>query len=329
MNRCLITFDPLPESNTNPLMKDSATQELYGCSFVSAQLGMTRKELLAEGRRFVRGISIPGVQPKIPMKMDHVSKRLTFAGNDSGYILKPSPYGFPHCAEMEHLCMEISRALGIETALCGLVKFDDGEWAYITKRFDRTPQGKLHQEDLCSLSDKPASEKYNSTYEEAGRELLLATGGQLSVQCDYFLRVLTAYLIGNDDCHLKNFSVLRLPGNTGLTYDSLTPNYDCLCTEFYGSSAFGLLAMPLLEQELNGEYSEAYEHYGYYTKTDFLSLADAIGIGEQQAIEVLERLGGKLHRVLSLIEASFISDVLKTQFKALVEGRYRAICAEY
>jgi len=329
MNRCFITLDPLPESNTNPLMKDSAAQKLYSFSSVSAQLGMTRKELLVEGRRFVRGISIPGVQPKVPMKVDNISKQLTFAGNDGEYILKPSPDGFLNCAEMEHLCMEISRALDVETALCGLVRFSDGELAYITKRFDRTPQGKLHQEDLCSLSDKPTSEKYNSTYEEAGRELLLAAGAKVPVQCDYFLRILTAYLIGNDDCHLKNFSVLRLPGNTGLTYDSLTPNYDCLSTEFYGSSAFGFLAMPLLEQELNGEYSDAYEHYGYYTKTDFLSLADAIGIGEQQAIEVLERLGGKLHRVLSLIEASFISDVLKTQFKALVEGRYRAICAEY
>ncbi|WP_299179296.1 type II toxin-antitoxin system HipA family toxin [uncultured Neptuniibacter sp.] len=329
MNRCFITLEQLPESNTNPLMKDSAAQELYGCSFVSAQLGMTRKELLVEGRRFVKGISIPGVQPKLPMKVDNISKQLTLAGSDGEYILKPTRDGFHNYAEMEHLCMEISRALGIDTALCGLVQYADGELAYITKRFDRTPLGKLHQEDLCSLSDKPTSEKYNSTYEEAGRELLLATGAKVSVQCDYFQRVLAAYLVGNDDFHLKNFSVQRLAGNRGLTYDSLTPNYDCLCTEFYELSVFGLLAMPLLDQELNGEYSEAYEHYGYYTKTDFLSLADAIGIGEQQAIEVLERLGETQQKVLSLIEVSFISDKLKAEFKALVEGRYRAICAEY
>ncbi|WP_415891163.1 hypothetical protein ACMXYV_07530 [Neptuniibacter sp. SY11_33] len=62
---------------------------------------------------------------------------------------------------------------------------------------------------------------------------------------------------------------LTFAGNTGSIYDSLTPNYNCLCTEFYGSSVLGLLAMPVLEQGFNGEYSEVYEHYGYYTKMDF------------------------------------------------------------
>ncbi|MEH6576562.1 MAG: HipA domain-containing protein [Amphritea sp.] len=308
-------------------MKDSAAVKMFGSSAVSAHLNVSRQELFAEGVRFTKGMSISGVQQKLSLKLDLATKVLVPTSTGGEYILKPTPDGLPYCAEMEHLCMEISRALKIETALCGLVKFSDGELAYITKRFDRIGNQKLHIEDLCSLSDKLKEDKYKSTYETAGRVLSEVTGGKIGVLDDFFKRVLLAYLIGNDDLHLKNISVMRLPDNTEQVYDKLSPNYDNLCTEFYNAGMIGYLAMPLLDRDEIGNFSKAYDYYGYYTHADFIALAEGIGLPAKAAEKSLKSINSALIKIKALITQSYISDEYKTKLEQLIEQRYRAICA--
>lgn len=329
MTHCYITLDDIPERNKNDLMKDSAATKLYGYDRVSAKLDVTRQELFAEGRRYTQGMSISGVQQKLSMKLDPDSKKLVPTRDHGEYILKPTPDGLTDCAEMEHLCMEISRVLKIETALCGLVEFSDGEKAYITKRFDRTQEGKLHQEDLCSVIGNPRDDKYESTYESAGRVLAEATGGKVAVLDDYFRRVLLAYLIGNDDMHLKNISVMRAPGNKDQSYDKLTPHYDNLCTKFYNPGGLKFLAMDLLDADKDPEqgFSEAYQHFGYYTKADFMTLADKIGLHARIAEKAIKDIGTGLVKIKTLILRSYISDELKDEFQELVDSRYKAILA--
>lgn len=328
MTHCYITLDALPERNKNALMKDSAALKLYGTHRVSAHLDVTRQEMFAEGIRYTQGMSISGVQQKLSLRLDPDSLKLVPTDKDGEYILKPCPDGLRDCAEMEHLSMEISRVARIDTALCGLVEFSDGERAYITRRFDRTSAGKLHQEDLCSIIGHPKEGKYDSTYETAGRLLSEATGGKVAVLGDFFKRVLLAYLIGNDDMHLKNISVMRMPGNTALAYDRLTPYYDNLCTGFYPTGITNYLAMPLLDADDAAQgLSEAYQYFGYYTRADFLTLARNIGLPEKVADKVISDLGSALVKIKPLIRRSYLSDDLKDQFVALVDSRYRAICA--
>lgn len=330
MTQCYITLDTLSAANKNPLMKDSAAKKMYGAATFDARLSMTRSELFAEGRKFTKGMSISGVQQKLSMKIDPETKKLIPTTKDGEYIIKPSPDGLRCCAEMEHLCMRISHLVGIDTALCGLVEFSDGEKAYITKRYDRQLISgvKLHQEDLCSIGGYVKKDKYQGSYQLAGTNLFLATGEKLIVQYDFFCRVLLAYLIGNDDMHLKNLSVLRLEKNTGLYYDRMTPNYDVLCTEFYETDILGALALPLLESERDGTFSKAHDYYGYYTKLDFMNLADSIGLTEVIANKGILSITSKLTEIKELIDRSYIDADLKADFKGLVEGRNRAIQAE-
>jgi len=329
MTHCYITLDELPARNKNALMKDSAATRLYGSIRVAAKLDVTRQEMFEEGVQYTQGMSISGVQQKLSLKLDPDTLKLVPTDKYGEYILKPTPDGLRDCAEMEHLSMEISRAAKIDTALCGLVEFSDGERAYITKRFDRTPNGKLHQEDLCSIIDRPKDDKYKSTYETAGRALSEATGGKVAVLDDFFKRVLLAFLIGNDDMHLKNISVMRLPGNSAQTYDRLTPNYDNLCTAFYNTGMLGMLAMPLLEADDDPArgFSEAFQFFGFYTKADFMTLAENIGLPAKVAEKAIKDLGKALAKINTLIIRSYISDELKEKLQELVDGRYRAICA--
>lgn len=331
MTQCYITLDTLSERNRNLLMKDSAAIKLYGNNKVNARLNITRQELFAQGAKFTQGMSISGVQQKLSLKLDPTTNTLIPTDKDGEYILKPTPDGLPYCAEMEHLSMEISRALKIETALCGLVEFSDGERAYITRRFDRTLSGKLHQEDLCSLSDKLKDDKYNSTYETAGRILAEATGGKVAVLDDYFKRVLLAYLIGNDDLHLKNISVMRLPDNKDRVYDKLTPHYDNLCTEFYETGMMNHLAMPLLDADDDASqgFSEAYQHFGFYTRADFMTLAENIGLPAKAADNSIKAIAKAMQKIKDLIENAYIPGEYKPKYTGLVKQRYKAICAEH
>lgn len=328
MTHCYISLGTLTNSNKNPLMKDAAAKAFYGSEKVSAALNVSRQEFFQKGRQFTKGMSISGVQQKLSLKVDSDTSTLAPTTNDGEYILKPSPDGLEACAEMEHLCMGISRAMGIETAEFGLVEFSDGQKAYITKRYDRTSTGKLHQEDLCSLSDLSKDNKYDSSYEAAGMLLQEVTGNKMAVQNEYFKRVLLSYLVGNDDQHLKNFSVIRQADNKSLTYDRLTPNYDILCTEFYQTDVIGQLAMPLLESEKKGNFSEAHDYFGYYTKQDFMILAEKIGLRSAAAEKVIKSFEKKLELANEFIDRSYVPEHLKEKMKDLVASRYRAICAE-
>lgn len=328
MSNCFITLDPISEKNRNALMKDSAATSFYGSRSASAQLNFTRSELFVAGKRYTEGMSISGVQQKMSLKIE--GGRLIPTSKGGEFIIKPTPDGLPQCAEMEHVSMLISRLYGIETAQCGLVSFSDGERAYITKRYDRQGGSKLHQEDMCSVMNQSKRDKYGSTFEEVGHAIARATNNKVLVLVDFLKRCLLSYLVSNDDLHMKNLSLIRNQNNKSLTYDGMTPNYDVLCTHFYSTSALDVLGMPLMNDREDGVYStEAYSVYGYYTKTDFLALANSLGIPEKIATKVIESFGGKESEVDNLIDRSYLSDEYKEKFKEVIRGRRRAILAPY
>lgn len=327
--RCFITLKSLPKSNSNPHMRDADARALYGTSAFSGCLNVSRQTLFTEGARETKGFSISGVQQKLSMRFDHERNTLVPTQTDGTFIIKPTPDPFPYCAELEHLGMLISRTLGIDTALCGLVEFEGGEKAYVTRRFDRIEgtDDKRTMEDLCSLAGLRRDNKYDSTYEAAGLILREATGGKAAVMLDYFNRVVAAYLMGNEDLHLKNFSVIRDPGDTSHYYPGLSPNYDCVPTRVYLMNTNGAMAMPLTNAEQAGDFSDAFSYYGYYTYQDFQHLGLAIGLNERAIGTCIKRLNAKLSAILELIEATAISDEYKTRLAEEISGRARAITA--
>jgi serine/threonine-protein kinase HipA len=95
--------------------------------------------------------------------------------------------------------------------------------AYITKRFDRAKGKKIHVEDLCQLSELLTEQKYKSSYERAGKVIKkYATNSGLDA-IKYFRLVLFSFLTGNNDMHLKNFSLMHT--DKGVLF---SPAYDLL-----------------------------------------------------------------------------------------------------
>lgn len=298
---------------------------LFRSSRFPETLPFTRSEFFTEGPKFVKGMSISGVQQKLSLKLNK-SNQFEIVSTGGDFILKPSPESFPFAAENEQCAMAISRYLGIPTAYSGIIPFADGEFAYITRRYDRDGNQKLHQEDCAQGFGIPSSAKYDKTYEETFLLVRDMCGGKLAVIRDLFFRVLFAYLIGNDDMHLKNISLIRKPGNRTNHYDSLTPNYDQLfATSFENHSSIGFLALDLLQEETEGSYSEFYDKLGFYSGNDFMILAERVGLRRPVVESIIKTVREKMSGICDMIENSYMPEEMKKRAISVVKDRFKAI----
>ena len=207
-------------------------------------------------------IVIPGVQPKLSLSQiyDTLNKsanpRLTVVGALGGnYILKPPSKIYPEMPENEHLTMKIAEVLGIQTVPSSLIRLHSGELAYITKRIDRTADGeKIHMLDMFQVTE--AVDKYKSTMERVGKALRVYSAETLMDQLKFFELTVFCFLTGNNDMHLKNFSMINKEGKW-----SLSPAYDLLNVGLANPSDHEELAL-LMEGKKRKFTRQHFERFG-------------------------------------------------------------------
>lgn len=142
-------------------------------------------------------------------------------------------------------------------------------------------------------------------------------------------RIIFAYTIGNNDLHLKNLSLQRLANNTSPYYDKLTPNYDCLFCEAFseGISGSDFLALGLLHDANGGGefFTQAYEHYGYYTGRDFIELGRRLGLRDKPVATFIEKVTANRKKIVDLIHHSFMPEEMTLRAAALIVERLGAL----
>ncbi|MDP4535133.1 HipA domain-containing protein [Alkalimonas collagenimarina] len=276
--------------------------------------------------------SISGVQPKMFLKV--MPKKhglsLTNAVGMGPYIVKPSPAGLPELAENEYMIMRLCKRVGFDVADHHLVPFSCGELAYVTGRFDLERKGKRPEfiEDMASALDVAPGNKSDDSlsYE---RTLIAAhqlCGGHAQVLIMGFRQVVMAYIVGNNDMHLKNLALLR-PMDS-LTATGFTKVYDMLSVAPYRLyDRAGYLSLCLLEAEAtDSEFTSSYEHYGYYTRHDFIQLAKKIGLGEKLGDKLISQLCEKVGRAAEdVILKSPGSDALKHVILERIKERLKVL----
>lgn len=322
MTYCKISLREVTGKSKYPDYLNSAFTKLFTSLRVNPTLSLTRAAFKRESVRYTKGSSISGVQQKLSMSINPAYE-IEPVSTGGRYILKPSPEEYPHAAENEHVAMLSGKLLGISTADCGLVSFADGELVYITQRFDRAgDDSKIHQEDLVQGFGMQSDKKYDRSYEEAGALILEMTNGRKTVVLDYLQRIMHAYLVGNDDMHLKNTSLQKDAGNSTRFYDRLTPNYDCMFTGAFENRDDGsFLALDLFADG----FSEKYEEYGYYTGYDFIEFARRFGISGKPVRSFINVIERKMPELLDLIDHSYMPDAMKASAREQVIGRLRAL----
>jgi hypothetical protein len=124
------------------------------------------------------------------------------------YILKPQHPYFPELPQNEDLTMRLAATIGIEVPLHGMVWSKDNSLTYFIKRFDRKGQhDKVAVEDFSQLAGLGRETKYNYSMEKVVKIIDTYCTFPAIEKAELLKRVLFNFLVGNEDMHLKNYSV--------------------------------------------------------------------------------------------------------------------------
>lgn len=282
-------------------------------------------ELTREFNEKRKTISISGVQEKYSLLLEKNDLKLT--ASKGSHILKPVPAErLERIEDMpanEHVTMQIARQLfKIKTAACGMIFFDDGSPAYITRRFDYKPDGTKYQiEDFATLLGKsPEKEgddfKYNASYADIAVLIKKYVPAATVELINFFRVVVFNYLFANGDAHLKNFALMESEQGDYL----LAPAYDLLCTALHIDDANLALHNGLYEGDMD-EFS--YHNNGIYTGQSFMVFAEKIGVQAAIAEKVISESMKAVLPAMELIDRSFLSKEAKEKYKDIVGDRRR------
>lgn len=257
-----------------------------------------------------RSIAVPGVQAKLSMSLVKESRenskaRLTVIGALGGlYIFKPPSDRFPEMPENEHLSMRIAEAFGIRVVPSSLIRLLSGELSYITKRVDRTENGeRIHMLDMFQITE--AYDKYKGSMEKVGHALNSYSSNTLLDQSFYFDLALFSFLTGNNDMHLKNFSMIE--GAFGWV---LAPAYDLLNVAILFPEDTEELALTLAGKKKK------------LKRKHFEQLGNGLGLTDKQVTNAFKRMIRNKPHAVAWIDRSFLSNDMKEAYKGVLEGRY-------
>lgn len=260
-----------------------------------------------------RSVAVPGVQPKLSMSLvtesaNQANARLTIVGALGGnYIFKPPSDRFPEMPENEHLTMRMAEAFGIPVVPSSLIRLASGEFCYITKRIDRTDRGeKIHMLDMFQITE--AFDKYKSSMERVGKALHTYSTNTLLDKTYFFDLALFSFLTGNNDMHLKNFSMIETPSGWGLA-----PAYDLLNVAIVFPEDKEELALTLAgkKKKLKQEH--------------FVQLGEALGLNSKQIRGTFKRMLKNQTKAINWIDMSFLSKEMKTAYKEILEKRHEKL----
>lgn len=272
------------------------------------------QELFMENR--VR-ISISGVQKKLSLFLIKNKLTLTTPEQHGLYILKPIPDELKKADQVpanEHVTMQLAeQVFGIQTAPNALIFFQDGQPAYITKRFDRTLEGKkFAMEDFSTLAKKTKQTdgvdfKYEASVEDLFRLLKEYVGAYRIESQRLFRLILFNYVFSNGDAHLKNFSLLETISSDYL----LSPAYDLICSRIHVNDPDLALKHGLFADDFTTESFAANRFYAY---DDFLNLGLRAGLPEAVVKEEINLFLRSKEKVTDLVGRSFLQEDTKVQY---------------
>lgn len=251
--------------------------------------------------------SLTGVQPKLSLNLNKHDgcNRLTIVGLWGDYIFKPQTEAYPQLPENEDLTMHLAEAAKIKVVPHSLIRLSDGKLGYITKRIDRTKNGeKIDMEDMCQLTLHPTEYKYKSSYEQIARTITKYSSTPKLDLTNYMQLLLYCFVTGNNDMHLKNFSLYR-PEKDYL----LAPAYDLLNTTIVNPKDKEELALPLSGRKTKLRVA------------DFLNTARTIGLEESVVLRLIKGLQKALPKWQVLIQSSFLDENMKNAYQELIMSR--------
>jgi serine/threonine-protein kinase HipA len=307
MSRCPITYEEIPDGTQYSIggLKQ-LNRQLKSLQEIPYSAEEQRQEAVIRASK----MSVQGVQPKLSALLNITEGKFEIVDNRGMYILKPQSH-FPEVPENEDLTMRIAEAAGIEVPLHGLIYSKDGSFTYFIKRFDRIgKKNKLSVEDFAQLSGKTRDTKYDSSMEQVILIINKFCTFPLVEKVKLFRLTLFNFLVGNEDMHLKNFSLIRREGKI-----ELSPAYDLVNTTIALQNVTEEIALPLSGKKRNLSRQLLVEYFG----------KERLGLNEPIIQDIITKLSSVYNVWEESVKNSFLSNKMKEKYIKLLSNRRRVL----
>ncbi|MFN9108562.1 MAG: HipA domain-containing protein, partial [Bacteroidota bacterium] len=255
-------------------------------------------------------ITVPGVQPKLSLgwiknelKNGHKSRLTIMDALEGQFILKPQNANYAQMPENEHLSMKLAELFQIDIVPVNMIRLASGELCFITKRIDRNSDGtKNHMIDFLQILE--LADKYMGTMETLGKTIGALSVNTLMDKTRFFEVTVFNYVIGNNDMHLKNYSMFL--SSQGWV---LSPFYDLLNVKMILPEDKEDIALMLGGKKEN------------FNKGYFDRLGEGLKLNNKQIHGVYNRLKKWLPNAIELIQFSFLDEHRKSDYIKFISKR--------
>jgi len=307
VNTCPITYEPCGDNKYSAKGLKLLSRSLTHL----ADFPYTQEEQLREAAARAPKMSIQGVQPKLSAKLRVTEGIFEVTDKGGEFILKPQNALYPQLPENEDLTMRLADKIDLEIPLHGLIYSKDQKLTYFIKRFDRFGKGnKYSVEDFAQLAGKSRDTKYDYSMEKIV--------GLIESYCTFpaiekiklFKLTIFNFLTGNEDQHLKNFSLITKDNKV-----TLTPFYDLINTTISIANPVEEIALPLKGKKSKMSRKLLVEYWG----------KERLGLNDQLLNQTLFTINANFESWTELINKSFLSKEMKEKYIALLDERRKVI----
>ena len=260
--------------------------------------------------------SLSGIQPKLTLVQEGGKLRPARIGELSTHIAK-----FPSSLHADLVANEYLTTLAYKALLpednvvdlsVGHIEGFD-ETALIIPRFDRDGSGgRIHFEEFNQLLNLPSKAKYDGAYKDMAGFLRETHGCVPAEIYRLYQRVLTGFLLGNTDMHLKNFAMSHT--QDGLR---LTPSYDQVAAALYGYKSLALKTCGSTNMPI-----------GNLKARHIVRLGEEFGLSKPAIEMACQHFEKNIEAAQEAVNAASIgSDALKKQITNMVGKRWNAAFA--
>ena len=309
MSKCLYCYQELREGEVD--FHKACSKKFFGVP-TAPELPYSLDELDTLAAQVIKSqTTLTGVQAKLSLHLDRHegSKRLTIVGLWGDFIFKPQTQSYKTLPENEDLTMHLAEIAKIKVVPHTLIRLQDGTLGYLTKRIDRTSEGdKIPMEDMCQLTERQTEYKYKSSYEQIAKVIAKHSYVPLLDLTDFYEQVFFNWLVGNNDMHLKNYSLYAPKGKW-----VLTPAYDLLNVSMVNPKDTEELALTLNAKKKR------------IKKSDFVRAMETSGISPKVFDNILAKYRKLLPKFNEIIDLSFLDKEDKEIYRQSITSRLARI----
>ncbi len=303
MNYCPIIYAPCGDNRYS----ESGLRLLSTALTFLKDLEYTAEEQRIEAYNRASKMSIQGIQPKLSAKLNIKEGKFDIVDKGGRYILKPQHHLYPEMPENEDLTMRLAGEIGLDIPLHGLIWSKDNTLTYFIKRFDRKGQNdKVAVEDFAQLAGLSRDTKYEYSMERIVKLIDVYCTFPAIEKIKLFKLVIFNYLTGNEDMHLKNFSVITDDNKV-----MLSPCYDLINTTIEYKKQDEEIALPVKGKKKHLTRNLLVDYFG----------KESCELTSRSIDNTLETIALSVPGWKELIDISFLSKEMKGKYHNLLDAR--------